>query len=615
MASISRFFATLSGGASAHRRPHVSLPSESTWGTLRVLEHVGCGRFGDVYRAWDPALDRDVALKILRPVDNDDAAETQVVEEGRLMARVRHPNVVSIYGAQRIGGVTGLWMEFVKGRTLAAELAERGTFSAEEIARVGVELCRALEAVHGAGLVHRDVKAQNVLRDEGGRIVLGDFGTGREVAEFSSSSGSLAGTPTYLAPELFDGQPISAQSDLYSLGVLLFYLATRKYPVPGRSLRELRDAHAQGRRTSLGSLRPDLPKRLVEVIETALDADPARRFDSARAMRLELERIPARRLLRARLLIAVCAVIAVGATSALTWPSRRAETVSIPFAERDWVLVTAFENKTGDASLDGALEYALERELANSAFVNVVPRARIEDTLQLMRRPRETRVDASLGLELALRDGAIRAAIVGRVEKTGGTYSISARILDPADGSTASVVTETSISPDDLLGGVGRVATKIRQRLGETLPQLTTTSTRFEKVATPSLRALQLYSQARAMIGDVVLFHGSLPARAAEQLLRGALNEDPDFVWAHILMAHAFRAQGGRNAEVIHHAERAAAAVAPVWTTTSPSRSFLHFEAASQPVPPNGLATSSTRSLISKRHCSCSLIISGPRRV
>ena len=184
-------------------------------------------------------------------------------------------------------------------------------------------------------------------------------------------------------------------------------------------------------------------------------------------MRLELERIPARRLLRARLLIAVCAVIAVGATSALTWPSRRAETVSIPFAERDWVLVTAFENKTGDASLDGALEYALERELANSAFVNVVPRARIEDTLQLMQRPQKR-----AWTHLWSGVGSSRRRHPSRNRRASGKDwrdLLNQRAdLDPADGSTASVVTETSISPDDLLGGVGRVAIKIRQRLGET---------------------------------------------------------------------------------------------------------------------------------------------------
>jgi serine/threonine-protein kinase len=559
VASIARLFATVGAGRPYQAREPIPL-SGSTWGSLRVLEHVGSGRFGDVYRAWDPALDREVALKIQRPAEGSETSDTQVIEEGRVMARVRHPNVVAIYGAQRLQGVTGLWMEFVRGRTLAAELAERGPFPAEDISAVGIELCQALEAVHAAGLVHRDVKAPNVLRDESGRIVLGDFGTGRDLAELSSSSRSLAGTPTYLAPELFENRPISAQSDLYSLGVLLFYLATQKYPVPGRSLRELRDAHAQGRRTSLSSLRPDLPKRLVEVIEKALHSDPTRRFDSAMAIRLALERIPARRLLRARLQMAVCAVIAVGAVSAFTWPSLQTETVSIPFVERDWVLVTAFENETGDSSLDGALEYALERELSNSTFVNVVPRARIEDTLRLMRKPLDTPVDAEVGLELALRDGAIRAAIVGRVERTRGTYSISVRILNPANASTAGAVTEESIARDDLVAAVERVATEISRRLGETLLQIGSTGNRLEKVATPSLRALQLYSEAKALTSDVVLFSGTAAPRAAEQLLSAALALDRDFIWAHILMAHALNAQGGRNAEVIDHVERAAAA-------------------------------------------------------
>ena len=166
-----------------------------TWGSLRIHEKIGRGRFGDVYRAWDPGLDRDVALKLLR---HDDGAEDRlVVDEGRLMARVRHPNVATIYGAQRIDGRTGLWMELIEGRTLEAELAERGPFPAEEIARVGVELCRALAAVHRAGLVHRDVKAQNVLHETGGRIVLGDFGTGHELHDDADAhgSGGHAGLP------------------------------------------------------------------------------------------------------------------------------------------------------------------------------------------------------------------------------------------------------------------------------------------------------------------------------------------------------------------------------------------------------------------------------------
>ena len=183
---------TARSGDAARR---VVLAPGDTWGGLEIRGHIGRGKFGDVYRAWDPALDRDVALKLIRHGDGADMPESRVVFEGRLMARVRHPNVVTIHGAQRIDGVSGLWMELVGGRTLAAELAERGPFDANELMRVGAELARALDAVHRAGLVHRDVKAQNVLREASGRILLGDFGTGLELDEPDEDRGGLAGTP------------------------------------------------------------------------------------------------------------------------------------------------------------------------------------------------------------------------------------------------------------------------------------------------------------------------------------------------------------------------------------------------------------------------------------
>ena len=202
----------LSGVVSIH--DVTALNGPTTWGTLRVLERIGNGRFGDVYRAWDPSLDREVALKLLRRQTTGLAsADTQVIDEGRLMARVRHPNVATIYGAQCIEGRTGLWMELIRGKTLEAELAERGPFGAADVARVGIELCRALEAVHRAGLVHRDVKAQNVLQETTGRIVLGDFGTGLELEEAESDAASIAGTPAYPAPEIFHHAPATAASD------------------------------------------------------------------------------------------------------------------------------------------------------------------------------------------------------------------------------------------------------------------------------------------------------------------------------------------------------------------------------------------------------------------
>ncbi len=565
VASVGRFFATLSSRAPADSKAKALLAPGTMWGALRVIEHVGCGRFGDVYRAWDAALDREVALKILR-ANVEDAVETDIVEEGRLMARVRHPNVVTIHGAQRIDGATGLWMEFVKGRTLAAELAERGPFGAEELARVGVQLCHALSAVHSAGLVHRDVKAQNVLRDDAGRVVLGDFGTGRELEDASSAPGALAGTPAYVAPELFAGAHVTPHSDLYSLGVLLFHLATRAYPVAGRSLRDLRDAHANSKRTPLRTLRPDLSKRLVRAIEKALDADPANRFENAESMARALEACvpgaPAKRRLRVQLAGVACVLVLAAAASAFTWHVSRRTPAAIPFAERDLVLVTAFDNRTGDPSLDGALEYALERELSNSSFVNVVPRGRVEDTLQLMRKPTGTRVDLTIGREVALRDGKIRALIAGRIDRVGGVYSMSARIVHPADEATAVSVNEAAIAAPDLLRAVGRIAAGIRGQLGEALPPVDPKGAELQKVATQSMRALQLYSQAKAMTNDGFFPADQRTPRAVELLLKDALTEDPDFVWAYILLAHAVHIQG-RKGEVIPYLERAVAAAVP----------------------------------------------------
>src|SRR5690606_25714576 len=147
---------------------------------------------------------------------------TTIIEEGRLLARVRHPNVVTIYGAERIGDQVGMWMEFVKGGTLAQAIEQGRTFSTPEVCEIGMQLCSAVAAVHAAGLLHRDIKAQNVMLTEEGRLVLMDFGTGRELRD--GLPAGLAGTPLYLAPELLAGAEPSVRSDIYSVGVLLYHL-------------------------------------------------------------------------------------------------------------------------------------------------------------------------------------------------------------------------------------------------------------------------------------------------------------------------------------------------------------------------------------------------------
>ena len=257
-----------------------------SWGPLELSQKIGEGGFGEVYRARDKRLDREVALKLLRPeASAREEIATAVIEEGRLLARVRHPNVATVHGAERHAGRVGLWMELIEGRTLADLLRDQGVFGAQEAGLIGLDLCRALAAVHRAGLVHRDVKAQNVMRESGGRIVLMDFSAGRDLSRGEDQAkGRISGTPVYIAPEVFAGEPATQQADVYALGVLLYHLVTNQYPVQGSTLQELREAHARRSPRPLGELRSDLPPAFVRVVERALAADTGDRFAGAAAM-------------------------------------------------------------------------------------------------------------------------------------------------------------------------------------------------------------------------------------------------------------------------------------------------------------------------------------------
>jgi tRNA A-37 threonylcarbamoyl transferase component Bud32 len=269
---------------------HVRLPSDGAegqgvgrWGHLLLRRRIGAGAFGEVFHAHDVWLDHPVALKLLKPEIAQSDFSNRILHEARRLARVRHPNVVNVHGADMHEGRIGFWMDLIEGETLT-ELVARGRLSHGEASHIGREVCLALAAVHGANLIHRDVKAQNVMRAfNGGRIILMDFGAG-EFMDRPSSDRRMRGTPLYLAPELFERASASVASDVYATGVLLFYLVTGGFPVTGSSIDALADAHRRGERKRLRDERPDLPDSFVSVVERALDRDPARRFSSAGEM-------------------------------------------------------------------------------------------------------------------------------------------------------------------------------------------------------------------------------------------------------------------------------------------------------------------------------------------
>ncbi len=274
------------GGGEAGATPPASIAPKPPflWGTLEVREQIGAGSFGLVYRAFDPALERDVALK-LRPVDPAETDLSVLLDEARLLARARHPNVLAIHGVEVRDGMVGLWTDLVRGQTLEDRLAAQGPLPVEEVARAGIDLARALAAVHDAGLIHGDVKTANAMIEEDGRTLLMDFGAG---TRRHLSATLVHGTPLFMAPELLRGDPPSVAGDLYALGVVLHRLLTGRYPIDADDWDELLERQSRGERLPLAELRPGLPAPLVRGIERALAPDPANRPVTASELEIYL---------------------------------------------------------------------------------------------------------------------------------------------------------------------------------------------------------------------------------------------------------------------------------------------------------------------------------------
>jgi len=258
------------------------------WGRLDVFELIGAGSFGEVYRARDPLLDREVALKLRKPSsDDEEASIRRTLEEGRRLARVRHPNVLTVHGADVDRGRVGLWTELIDGPNLRDIISEHGVFEPAEAITTAIAICRALNAVHEADLVHGDVKASNVFRDTDGRIVLGDFGSAAEL----DSTGIVSGSPVSLAPERLRGAAAEPAYDVYSVGVLLYLMLSGRYPVEGTDVNAILEQHELSGGIPLRVPRPDLPTVLTDLVDRAVAGDRALRFTTAGELERALDKV------------------------------------------------------------------------------------------------------------------------------------------------------------------------------------------------------------------------------------------------------------------------------------------------------------------------------------
>jgi tetratricopeptide (TPR) repeat protein/tRNA A-37 threonylcarbamoyl transferase component Bud32 len=492
------------------------------WGRLELHERLGEGMFGEVYRAFDPQLQREVAVKLLH-VGKAQAAR-RVLDEARALARVHHPNVVIVHDAESHDGRVGLCMEFIRGQTLANLLKTHGTLGATEATATGQALCRALAAVHKEGLLHRDIKAQNVMREHGGRVVLMDFGAGQRRDAAAQGRARLTGTPLYLAPEVLAGQHATIQSDIYSLGVLLYHLVTDDYPVIGNSLDELKDAHRQGRRVRLHDVRPDLSEAFVRVVERAIDAEPSRRYQSAGELgealggpHVVLRTGPI--LPSGWWLALVSAAVAVWAITVSIDPLRR----WLGIGGRPVIAVLPFETG-GDlpAYVASDVTDAIRQALASLDEVRIVSHT----SAAAVQRA---------GMSLPALANTLGASVVleGRVLRADGGLALSFQLVRGKSDHTL-LARKIPFTRQNF----SQLQHQIIQLVGQTLDIKVPTevSRRFEQGRAGNADARDLYARARFELSR----NSAAGKDKAVQLFQQAIALDPGFALAHSGLARAY---------------------------------------------------------------------------
>lgn len=550
---------TLESLARFHRSPRPPTESSTgasvdTWAELEIIELLGSGSFGEVYRARDPRLRREVALKLRRAGrDSDSGRKHTIIREGRILARLKHPNVATVYGAAEERGRVGVWMELIHGRTLAEIVDDQGPMGAREAAGIGVDVCRAVAAVHREGLVHRDIKAQNVMRERGGRIVLMDFGLGAALPRpGGTSSVSLSGTPLYMAPELFRGKAASVQSDIYAVGVLLFHLVTGKYPVNGRDLDDLSQKHQENAYTLLRDVRPDLAGAFIQVVERALAPRPQDRFLTVGELEQALDRtLPSagatletesedaaaggrgRRIWPAAVLVATILLVAAALWSGWFEPPR--EPGKIPIA------VVGFKNFTGDPELQW-LEQGIPDQLIYSlSRSNYLQVRSMDRVLEVLNQPGVLSLSDHRRTQALAERARVNYVVEGRVYLNDeGRLTIISQINDLTSNSLLASQKVAGAGADDLFEIVNELSRDIRRALEIETEDSPEVKAGVARLKTDSKDAYKSYVNCRQVL------HG----RRYEEALphcREAVSEDPDFLHAWDLLANVYDNMGERR--------------------------------------------------------------------
>jgi serine/threonine protein kinase/tetratricopeptide (TPR) repeat protein len=542
----------------------------------RVVEKLGGGGMGVVYKAEDTELGRFVALKFLPNGAVRDASTLERFRrEARAASALNHPNICTIHEIGQVpfqpgetsGGHPFIVMEYLEGETLKHRI-ECGALPLDQVLEFGIEIADALDAAHAKGIVHRDIKPANLFITSRKNAKVLDFGLAKVAANIEGSSESVAatmaadaaltspgatvGTMAYMSPEQARGEDLDARTDLFSFGAGLYEMAAGRMAFPGATTAIVLDGILNRTPAPLQTVKPELPLELNRIATKALEKDRTLRYQSAAEIRSDLRRLkrdsesgkmpsasqqtaasqaktPAARSSQ-KLIVSVVGVILIATAAGAYFYFHRAPKLT----DKDTIVLADFENKTGDSVFDGTLRQGLSAQLEQSPFLSLVSDERIAQTLELMQQPKQTRLTQPLAREVCQRT-ASAATIEGSISGLGSEYVLGLRAVNCRSGDLISQEQVTAAGKEQVLNALGDAATKLRAKLGESLASVQKYDAPPENVTTPSLEALQAYTLGNQTIDVANDYAKGIP------LFERAISLDPNFAMAYLRLAQSYQ--------------------------------------------------------------------------